>query len=263
MGALLAFAGRSTAGRKVPGETKVLFQLGDFYHNGIMQEQSWRRVLGTTDWRLLFAQSSDNITPELLAECDLLVLARYATDTQETNFSLGWSPEPIVEYRPRAAVFMTDDQEEAIIENVRRGMGLLAIHCTIWNPKKTRFLKLLGVERPIMHTKVQPAYIHRLNAGHPITAGIEPFNTGDDEIFNAVMLPEQSEMLFYTQGEEEPVDAYGGWCREEGQGRIVALLPGHTPGPYMQRPYREIMWRSAHWAMKKNIPPSPHITDTY
>ena len=263
MGSLIFKSREASAGRKAPGDSKVLIQMGDFYHNGVMQEQSWRRVLGATDWRLLFAQSSDDLTPELLSECDLLVIARYATDTQDTNFSLGWSPETIVEHRPRAAVFMTDDQEDAIIENVRRGMGLLALHCTIWNPKKQKFLKILGVEKPIMHTKVQPAYIHRLNAGHPITAGIQPFETGDDEIFNAVMIPDASETLFYTRGEEEPIDAFGGWCREEGEGRIVALLPGHTQGPYMQRPYREIMWRAAHWAMKREIAPSPHVTDKY
>ena len=258
-----ASADNVLASWKAPGETRVIIHGGDFYHNGVMQEQSWRRVLGPTNWRLLFAQDSDFITPEVLEKADLFILCRYATDTQETNFSLGFSPDSFVEDRPIPSVFMTDEQENTIVENVRRGMGLLAIHCSIWNPDSKKFLSLLGAEKSIMHTKVQPAYINNLNRNHPITKGIEPFNIGDDEIFNAEMKPGQYELLFNTRGEEQPINAFGGWCREESNGRVVALLPGHLPGPYMQKPYRVIMWRSAHWALKKDIPPCDHIRERY
>ena len=56
---------------KAPGETRVVILGGDFYHNGIMQEQSWRRVLGAANWRLMFAQDSNLITPEVLEKADL------------------------------------------------------------------------------------------------------------------------------------------------------------------------------------------------
>ena len=138
-------------------------------------------------------------------------------------------------------------------------MGLLAIHCTIWNPNSKKFLRLLGAEKSIMHTKIQPAHIHNLNQNHPITKGIKPFDTGDDEIFNAELIPGQYELLFNTSGEEEKIDAYGGWCREEGKGRVVALLPGHTTGPWGRKSFKEIMWRSAHWALKKDIHPHDFI----
>ena len=262
LAAAAATAGPSAAAWKAPGETRVIFLLGDFYHNGVTQEYSWRRVLGPAGWRLMFAQSSHFVTPEVLAEADLFVLCRYATDTQDVNIALGWTPERFVEDRPTPAEFMTDEMENAIVKNVKRGMGLLSIHCSIWNPKKKNYLELLGVEKPIMHTKVQPARIQNLNRQHPITRGIEPFDIGDDEIFNADMIPGETERLFTIKGEEEPIDAYGGWCREAGNGRIVSLLPGHTQGPYMQKSYKEIMWRAAHWAMKKDIPVS-NVQDGY
>ena len=124
-------------------------------------------------------------------------------------------------------------------------------------------MSMLGIKKYIPHTKVQPAHIHNLNQNHPITKGIEPFDTGDDEIFDAEMIEGKTTPLFNTSGEEEKVDSHGGWCREEGNGRIVALLPGHIPTPYMKQPYRKIMWRSAHWAMKKDIPNDDHIKGSY
>lgn len=245
---------------KTPGEIRVVFLGGDFYHNGMTQEQTFRRVYGVTDWRLMFAQDSAFITPELLDTTDLFVMTRYMTDTQKTNFSLGFSPDQIVEQRATPSYFMTDELEGAIIRNVRRGMGLLSLHCSIWNPNKPGYLALLGVEKPVMHTKVQPTLAHDLNPDHPITKGIEGFAIGDDEIFSAVMQNNAVYTpLFKLKGDEQPVDILGGWCREEGKGRVVSLLPGHTTDPYVRQNYRRILWNSAYWAMKKTIPDAPHI----
>ena len=85
------------AAYKAPGEVRAVFLGGDFYHNSVTQEQTWRRVFDVTDWRLMFVQDAAFITPELLATADLFVLTRYMTDTQTTNFSLGFSPDQIVE----------------------------------------------------------------------------------------------------------------------------------------------------------------------
>lgn len=250
------------AAKKEPGEVRVIYHGGDFWHNPVTQEIAWRRVLEPAKWRLMFAQASDFITPEVMAETDLFILCRYGTVTDEVwdlshgNMALGFATDHFVEKRPESAFFMSDELENSIIENVRRGMGLIAVHCTVWNGTRRRFMDLLGVEKPIMHTIVQTAHIHNLNQNHPITKGIQPFDTGDDEIFNAEMQPGRYELLFNTSGEEQKITAFGGWCREEGKGRVVALLPGHTTGPYMQVSYNEIMWRAAHWALRKDIPPS-------
>ncbi len=240
---------------KTLGETRVIFLVGDYFHNGIAQEHHWRRVLGSTGWRLLFAQDSQFVTPEVLADADLFVMTRYATATQDVNVSPGWSPDGIIESWPSPTDFMTNAQENAIVSNVRRGMGLLSIHCSIWNFDRRKYLDLLGVEKPIMHTKVQPAHIQELNQDHPITRGIEPFDIGDDEIFNAEMKEGMYTHLFNTTGEEQKINAIGGWCREESAGRIVSLLPGHTQLPYMTGPYKKIMWRSAHWALRRPLEP--------
>ena len=240
-----------TAQSKAPGEVRVLFLVGDYWHNPITQEKNWQSVLHPTGWRLMFAQATRFVTPGVLAETDLFVVSRYS----KAN-SLGWSPGEIVEKRLDEEPFLTDEREAAIIDNVHRGMGLLAMHCAIWNGERPKFMELLGVQEPYMHTKVQPALLHNLNRNHPITRGIEPCKIAEDEIFSADLIPGHSVPLYNLKGEEQPIDTTGGWCHESGKGRVVVLLPGHNPHPFHMKSFKEIMWRSAHWAMKKEIAPS-------
>jgi hypothetical protein len=86
---------------------------------------------------------------------------------------------------------------------------------------------------------------------------MEPFDVGIDEAFDAVMKPGQHVPLYRTKQETPPRDCIGAWCREEGSGRVVALLAGHSTGPYGGKAFVEIMWRSVHWALKRDIPPFP------
>jgi len=252
-------ASTSLASWKTPGETRVIFQWGDFYHNSITPEWAWRRVLTPTDWRLMFAQSIKFVTPEILSKTNLLVIQRYETWFHPVNMALEWVPDRIVEDRPTPTIYMTDEFEDALIENVRRGMGLVVQHCGLWNPSKAKYLKLIGVEKPYMHHPFQPAYLHKLNPNHPISAGIEPSDLGMDEIFYADLIPGQSEILFNYKGDVYETDLAGGWCREEGNGRVVVLLPGHFQSQYTNESYKKILWGAAHWAMKKDVPPPNHI----
>ncbi|HSW48918.1 MAG TPA: ThuA domain-containing protein [Bryobacteraceae bacterium] len=257
--AAVAAGGMLPAARSQQGSrpARVLFLVGDYYHNPAMQETAWRKVLGTTGWRLMFAQEPSFITPEVMASADLYVMGRYSTDTQPVNISLGWSPDKIVEKRPAPEDFMSPQHEELIAKNVRRGMGLIAMHCAIWNPKSRLYLDVLGVDKPIMHGPVVTANMHGLNQDHPITKGIPEFSIGIDEVFDAVMKPGQHVPLYRAKQDAPARDAIGAWCRQEGEGRVVALLAGHTTGPYGSRQFQEIMWRSAHWALKRDIPPAP------
>ena len=238
------------AAPKKPGEVRVLFLFGDVWHNGIRQESHWRRVLGVTGWRLMFAQSSRFVTPQVLAKTDLFLFCRYAGPD-----SLGWSNEGIIEDRPSGAPFMTNTQENAIVENVKRGMGLIPIHCSLWNPDRKKFMELLGVEKPIMHGPLIMTSFYDLNQNHPITRGVEPYET-EDEIFGADMLDVEYEPLMRAKQEDPPLDRLAAWTREVGDGRIVVLNCGASHVCYWKKSFKEIMWRSAYWAMKKDIPPS-------
>ncbi|MEQ9565622.1 MAG: ThuA domain-containing protein, partial [Pseudomonadales bacterium] len=151
--------------------------------------------------------------------------------------------------------YMTPEQENAIIRNVRdRGMGLVAFHCSIWN-QTDQFAELLGVE-PIMHGEIQPVVLKDFNQDHPITSGLDPFFINLDEQFAAILLNEEYTPLFMSEAVHDKRYALGGWCGQYGKGRFVSLLPGHTQFPWRHPEYQKIVWRSAHWAMGNDALPA-------
>ena len=258
------------AAPKKPGEVRVLFLAGDYWHNGIMYERHWRRILGITGWRLMFAQSSLFITPEVLNETDLFVFGRYGGGNP------GWTTDGLVEERPAAAPWMTDEQEDAIVENVvKRGMGIIPFHCSIANTKNKKVLELMGVKEMIMHGPMVMTSFYDMNQNHPITKGVESFEEVD-EIFGAKMLDVDYTPLFrarqdydllrkasgdthegfYGQKPDFPLDRLAGWAREVGNGRVVFLNCMSYQTVFWKKSLKEIMWRSAYWAMNKDIPES-------
>ncbi len=234
---------------KKPGETRALFLVGDYWHNGVAQESHWRNILAGSGFRLLFAQSSKFVTPEALALTDLFVVARYAGAD-----SLGWTPEGVIEDRLPSAPFMTDAQQDAIVANVRRGMGLLSMHCSTWNPDRKDFMHLLGIEEPLMHGPVQHVKVHDINQDHPITRGLSDFDISLDENFGAKLDMDRVTLLYKSTGQQDKRTDNAAWCRDEGEGRAVALLFGHVPQPFHVPEVKQLMWRSAHWAMHREIP---------
>jgi len=237
---------------KQPGETKVVCVMGDYSHNPIMMESELRRIFEPKkDWRLIFVKASRYFTPELISDADLLVTCRYAG-----RDSMAWSNEPLVDSMSAGDMFWTDDQVAAIIDNVKtRGMGFLALHCTV-SCQNERILSLLDVQRQ-RPEEVQPLWVRDINQKHPITRGIKPFHINLDEQFGVLIRSASTTTLFETTAIHDKRERIGGWCLDQGKGRIVGLLPGHLSWAYRMPQYQEILWRAAYWAMHREIPAFP------
>ncbi len=238
------FSGARAAG----GKPKILALMGDYWHNPVALERDTRTIFAGAGWEITFCQASRFFSPEAIAEADMVFLLRYGGPD-----SIGWSPDGRVTERGDGDPFMTPEQEEALVANVReRGMGLLAFHAAFWN-QPAEFTKMLGVE-PVMHREIQPVILKDFNQNHAITRGMKEFYVNLDEQFAAIMLEKNYIPLFMTQAVHDKRDALGGWCFEYGKGRVVVLLPGHTQFPWRHPQFQEIVWRAGHWALKKDIP---------
>lgn len=236
---------------KAPGETKVVYLGGDILHCGYTQDISLRCTFRSTGWRFLSTTDARYVTPELISDADLLIITRWGGPI------IGWSPGPIVERSlDDTDGYMSDALEAAIVDNVQnRGMGFMALHCTIWTPDKPKFNGMLGI-RGKMHGPVQKVHLHDFNQDHPITKGYKDFDIGSDENFGVDLVNPATVALYRSTGETDKRLDIGGWCLEQGKGRVVGLAAGHTYEPWLFSPqYRELHWRAAHWAMKKEIPP--------
>ena len=96
------------------------------------------------------------------------------------------------------------------------------------------------------------------NAEEADFSGMDDFFVNLDEQFNVELTsPSDTTVLFKTLAVHDKNEAIGGWCRDQGKGRVVGLLQGHEHWIYRMREYQDIFWRSAHWAMKCDIPSYP------
>ena len=231
------------------GETKVVVVMGDYWHNAVWQEVQIRGLLSNQkDWRILCARYNRFVTPELIADADLLIVSRSSAKER-----IDWTQEGLVDSIQEGGILWTNDNVDAVVDGVRnRGMGFLALHCASYARSRT-ISDMVGVET-IMHNQIQPLWVHDCNQEHPITNGIGKFFINIDEQFAAVIKSQYTTTLFQTTAMHDKRQVAGGWCLESGKGRIVGLLPGHLAFPYGVPEYRKILWRAVHWAMGRDIP---------
>ena len=233
---------------KATGETKIVYLGGDQLHNGMGQRQELRSVFSETGWRILFVTDARYVTPELISDADLLMITRWGGAIE------GWCDEPVQEGTVSDDGYMSDELEEAIVDNViNRGMGFMAFHCTCWTPDRQKFNDMMGI-KGIMHGPVQTVHMHNFNQEHPITKGITDFDLTLDENFGVELTNPKAVKLYETTGQTDNRHDIAGWCLENGKGRVVGLVAGHTYTSWRDKNYRQLYWRGAHWAMQRDIP---------
>lgn len=246
---------------KAPGETKIVavFGITDKY-NGIGHEVCIRQIFESKkDWRMIFIRAAGLFTPQLISDADLLILCRDGDpDTIDLAGENGFLDDKIV----TGAIFYTDTNVKAIIDNVRnRGMGLLAMHSTIMCGNR-QFMDFMDVEGIEPHN-IEPIWYTRINKTHPVTQGIGKFSAVLDTQPAAIIKSAATATLFESTAVHEKRQAISGWALESGKGRIVGLLPGSTTHAYQATEYRNIVWRAAHWAMRRDIQPYPNAKNVY
>ena len=236
---------------KRPGETKIVAVMAhDVNHNGVAQELYIRSILEPMkNCRIICVRSSKLFTPQLIEDADLLITSRsYVPDP------IDLTTDAVTDTVIPGVIFWSDTNAGAVIDNVStRGMGFLALHCTLLCGNKD-ITDFMGVQ-PLKYRELNPIWMYDFNQDHPITQGMETFWMDMDEQFAAVIKNKNVISLFNTHAMHDKRTAAGGWCIEQGKGRVVCLLPGHTASPYKMSEYREIVWRSVHWAMRKDVTP--------
>jgi type 1 glutamine amidotransferase len=245
---------------KSPGKTKVVAIFGTTdWNNGIGHELHVRKIFESKkDWQLLFVRANKFFTPDIISDADLLITCRSGGADPIDLFTSGAG---VADSAVPGAHFWTDKNVKAIIDNVRnRGMGLLALHNTI-SAGHREFLDFLDVKE-IMPHEFEPLWARKVNKDHPVTSGVGKFFIAHDEQYAVIIKSKTTETLIETTAIHEKRQAVSGWALESGKGRIVGLLPGSTVHAYLAPEYRTILWRAAHWAMNRDIPPYPEQRNT-
>ena len=246
---------------KAPGETKVVSIFGsNDSHNSIGYEVHVRKIFESKkDWRLISVRANKLFTPELISDADLLITCQKKGNDPIDYFTADGGLADTIE---EGAPFWTDVNVKAIIDNVKnRGMGLIALNNTILAGNR-QFVEFLDV-REVMPHELEPLWVTKINQNHPIMNGVGKFLIDNDEQFAVIIRSKSTDTLFQTTAIHEKRQAISGWALESGKGRIVGLLPGKTIDAYQTPEYQNIIWRSAHWAMKRDITQYPNAKNRY
>ena len=233
---------------KAQGETKAVFLGGDGLHNFMAQEPPLRRMCERMDMKFYSIHDCRYLTPEFISDADVLMIERW------DGSQPGWVSGPIFEEAPVNDDFISENLADAIIDNVKnRGMGFLSIHCMVSSAfKRQKLIDFLGV-KGVIHGPLQPVRVHNFNQNHPITKGIKDFDLPLDENFGAEIYRNDVTRLFETTGFWDKRHDYGGWCLEQGKGRVAGLTGGHTYFAFRDPNYLKLFHRSIQWVLKRKI----------
>ena len=166
-----------------------------------------------------------------------------------------WSAERMAEY-PLVVLTKannssaTDQQpwvtaavEQAFLDYVRNGNGLLAIHSGTAGYTQTPVLRgLLGgvfvSHPPQCQVTVAP------RANHPLTAGSAAF-TLKDEHYQMALDDSHADVFLTTASEHGTQPA--GWRRREGAGRVAVLTPGHNLEVWLHADFQTLIGNALRW----------------
>lgn len=246
---------------KKTGETKVVTVLGTTEHlNGIHCELALRNIFeAQRDWRIIAVRSAAAFTPSLIGDADLLIIDR---DSSPDTLDMSAGDAMVSDGVTAGRDFWTDGATRAIIDNVRdRGMGLIALGGTA-GCEQFDMLDFLDIA-PVRAHALEPVWYTRFNGDHEITRGTGRFAVMLDGQPLVIIKSHGTATLFESTAVHEKRQGVSGWALDRGNGRIAGLLPGRTIHALRTPEYRAIIWRAAHWAMKRDIPPFPGAVNRY
>ena len=211
---------------------RALAVIGDRYHSPVYIRDNLLPAFARENVPITFIVNHEALTAEALEQVQLLVFLK-----DGMVWPNGYDHDHLK--------WMTPQQEKAVSDFVHNGGGFLALHNShgIYPPGGL-YYKLFGGDYG-GHPPPATFTVRVENHDHPVTRGVEDFDTFDEQHMSKYYLG--GEYLLLRNISRGNKSAPAGWWREPGKGRFVYLAPGHTPEalghPMMQRLIRNsIRW---------------------
>lgn len=201
---------------------RVLMICDDYYHPASVVHAGLDRLQG---YEFDYIEDAGEWSPEKMAEYPVVLFAKSNNITAQNR-------DP----------WVTPEVQQAFVDYVRSGRGLLAVHSgTVYKDMETMRALLGGVFD--FHPRQCPVTVQPV-AGHPLTQGVAPF-TVTDEHYHMIMDDTAADVFATTVSEhsEQP----GGWTRTEGKGRVGVLTPGHTVEAFTHPSFLRLVTNCLAW----------------
>lgn len=214
---------------------RALVLIGDRFHEPEHVEEGLRPALVAAGVHPVFTVDVRHLTAENLAQVDLLVILRDG---------MLWPEGFDKPYR----VWMTREQEQAVVQFVEGGKGFLNLHNSMGlYPEDGPYLKLVG-GRYIGHGPLERFRVEVVDTQHPITRGVTAWSAADEQ--HTPPYDEKRVHLLLRNRSDEGQTAAAGWCYEPGKGRLVHLASGHTREALNHPMFQRLLVNSLAWLLR-------------
>jgi type 1 glutamine amidotransferase len=217
------------------GQPHALVLVGDQPHEPGHVEDGLRPVFEATGVVPHFTVDVKALTAENLAKVQLLVILRDGLQRPGTGEKSNY-------------VWMTPEQEQAVVQFVENGGGFLNLHNSLGlYPEGGPYLKLAG-GRYTGHGPLARFRVEVLDPDHPVTRGVQAFSVADEQ--HAPIHDKKVHLLLQSRADDGKTAA-AGWVLEPGRGRLCHLAPGHTREALLQPMYQVLLRNAVNWCLRK------------
>jgi type 1 glutamine amidotransferase len=221
----------------------ALVLIGDQPHEPGHLEDGLRPVFEATGVVPHFTVDVRALSADNLAKVQLLVILRDGLQRPQRDAKANY-------------VWMTPEQEHAVVTFVESGGGFLNLHNSMGiYPDGGPYLQLVG-GRYIGHGPLERFRVEVVDGDHPVTRGVSAYFVADEQ-----HTPPYDEHLVHPllrNRSDDGKEAAAGWVREAGRGRLCHLANGHTREALQHPMFQTLLRNAVRWCLRHEDPiPKP------
>ena len=144
---------------------------------------------------------------------------------------------------------LTQVQKSKLLEFIRRGKGVVAIHASYYSFVEWDQCREIYGAKFINHDDVDIMIEVRVtDRDHPIVEGLPESFELHSELYQSTPLTADCHLLAVAREKGTETEYPSVWARKYGHGRIVTILPAHWPDAYRSKHFQELIVQSVNWA---------------
>jgi type 1 glutamine amidotransferase len=152
----------------------------------------------------------------------------------------------------KAEGVLTEAQKQKLLDLVRGGVGVVAIHASYYSFLDWDAVHDLYGARFTQHGSSDINVDVRLvDRSHAITRDLPETFRVRTELYESTPLAEDCHVLAMAKEEGKDQEHPSVWTRDYGKGRVVTILPAHWPEAYKLPEFQQLIANSVRWVAKE------------
>jgi type 1 glutamine amidotransferase len=150
----------------------------------------------------------------------------------------------------KAKGVLTEDQKIKLLELIRSGTGVVAVHASYYSFTKWQQCREIYGAKFITHGDADIMIDVRVkDRDHPITKGLPEHFETHSELYQSTPLSADCHLLAVAREKGTDTEYPSVWTRKYGDGRVVTILPAHWPDAYHSKHFQKLIVQSVNWAI--------------